>query len=1198
MKLDVRNLLIGLFFAAVVPTLGVAEVQYRALVTLSQSKVNLYEVDENDTWTLNSTVFTKTKGSDEYPVRAVFASDGNVYVSDIASSDYSALAGRIHKVNLSGTRLSTIAAPFCVESLAVTPDAKTIFGAEKTTGYGTASEQSGRIFKYDVASATWTLFADVSGDGGNHSFRDMAIDESGHLFVSDQSAGCAYFFDTDDECPVTPYATITVSTAQSIAWNRDDGLVYVISGGTKWYTVNVDGTGRTEHAKAGTDPGMCLGADFINGKLHLGTYATTGNIYKLSDGIFSNVASISSRLSSVSSVSMLNCDFAWHIDEGAGASRFTCAALPGSPIRPRGGLSTTAGGVSGRCAFFRDACTRGVLERSSDLIPATGDFSLFFWVALPAAGSATGERHLFSNATGESGDFAVLAAADNTLGLLFAPAGGGAPTSVTTDGVVADGSWHCVGVVRRGGAVELWLDGVRRSSTSVAATDAIAQTADWRIGSDGLEASGFLGTGSCIDEVSFSQLALLPGECEQLAARYSPGAVPAAADPLPSPRPLPGALGSEIAHAYACEAPFGAPSFVVDSSGVYWVAVGPGDEDWFTNATTRVFRSVDSGVTWTEYGTIDGAGVSLFCNEGALCAVGLSGKSIFKVWTDDGQGVFAEAAAAEGPSGVSYFAMGGDAVVKSSRLLKPIAVCVTNVWKPAYVSFPVASGQFSAGSVTITRSASYFINLNAKGNDGNVYTTLSRALGGTVVDSGSVVRMFWPFIDEHSPSYNIPLGPERSASLDIYSNGNFENYRVDQFRGGAKPFTIRYDDVAKMYWTVVSPVTNQAQVVDANPADVKGTLAVYSSPDLQAWYPCGTIADLAPGDGGFLATAFAVDGDDLVMASSVAVDDGMGVPIGGGNYMAFRRIAGFRSVFTPYEPDKNRMFISDSGTGNVFQYYRTPDGEWQPGGILHNKDLARCTWTEGGTQYTMINPCNIAVRGDKVYILNGRARTVRTSIFVYSRRGKLLDAFISPLVDGNTMRSEGMDVSHDGTYALVLISTSVVKVDFSTREWTTLVTDATHLPSPREVAIDPDGFFYVSNAASGGSRYVSKFAADGTYQSNVLPGNGDARTALSLDYVNGFLYCGHTNGKVIRVNLLDTSETTTIEPSYIYDLSGTASVSTIANGMLFVTSDAGWISAYSLATLEKTAPFATLNVVKGIAYAQFEHNSGIIMLIK
>jgi hypothetical protein len=51
-----------------------------------------------------------------------------------------------------------------------------------------------------------------------------------------------------------------------------------------------------------------------------------------------------------------------------------------------------------------------------------------------------------------------------------------------------------------------------------------------------------------------------------------------------------------------------------------------------------------------------------------------------------------------------------------------------------------------------------------------------------------------------------------------------------EFPGGAKKFTIRYDRKSKLYWALTNPAPGEA-----DPASVRNTLALISSPDLRRW---------------------------------------------------------------------------------------------------------------------------------------------------------------------------------------------------------------------------------------------------------------------------------------------------------------------------------------------------------------------------
>jgi hypothetical protein len=112
------------------------------------------------------------------------------------------------------------------------------------------------------------------------------------------------------------------------------------------------------------------------------------------------------------------------------------------------------------------------------------------------------------------------------------------------------------------------------------------------------------------------------------------------------------------------------------------------------------------------------------------------------------------------------------------------------------------------------------------------------------------------------------------------------------FPGGAKKFTIRYDRRSKLYWAVTNPAPGVP-----NPASVRNTLALISSPDLRHWRVRTTI--LTHPDSVHHAFQYAdwqFDGADLAIVSRTAFDDDDGGAhrAHDANFLTFHRVARFR----------------------------------------------------------------------------------------------------------------------------------------------------------------------------------------------------------------------------------------------------------------------------------------------------------------
>src|SRR5262249_635473 len=116
--------------------------------------------------------------------------------------------------------------------------------------------------------------------------------------------------------------------------------------------------------------------------------------------------------------------------------------------------------------------------------------------------------------------------------------------------------------------------------------------------------------------------------------------------------------------------------------------------------------------------------------------------------------------------------------------------------------------------------------------------------------------------------------------------------------GGSKKFTIRHDPVSQLYWTLSNPVRG-VSLSKRNSGTVRNTLALMSSADLRTWRLRSVILyhpDVEKH--GFQYADWLFDGDDLLVASRTAFDDGLGGAHRqhDANYLTFHRVKQFRTL--------------------------------------------------------------------------------------------------------------------------------------------------------------------------------------------------------------------------------------------------------------------------------------------------------------
>jgi len=155
----------------------------------------------------------------------------------------------------------------------------------------------------------------------------------------------------------------------------------------------------------------------------------------------------------------------------------------------------------------------------------------------------------------------------------------------------------------------------------------------------------------------------------------------------------------------------------------------------------------------------------------------------------------------------------------------------------------------------------------------------------------------------------------KAAIVRVSKEGKTVRFDPDNdiidFQGGAKKFTIRYDEQTKAYWTLSNPVMPK-HAAETKAASIRNTLALVCSSDLRTWQiRCVLIYHPDVRHHGFQYPDWLFEGDDVIAAIRTAYDDGLGGAHNAhdANFLTFHRFADFRrltmadSVIDPREMD-------------------------------------------------------------------------------------------------------------------------------------------------------------------------------------------------------------------------------------------------------------------------------------------------------
>ncbi|MDX9793018.1 MAG: LamG-like jellyroll fold domain-containing protein [Kiritimatiellia bacterium] len=173
----------------------------------------------------------------------------------------------------------------------------------------------------------------------------------------------------------------------------------------------------------------------------------------------------------------------WRMNEAGGTTDLV-PSVGNRAIALKNGAAAGSSGVEATGVLMPAGA--GHILDSTQLVPSTDDFGVFLWIAFTNTPGSTTQMHLFSCNAGQvnRANFMIIDSGDR-LGWFH---NGGLGCTGST--AINDGAWHHVGLTRRGGRMQLWVDGLPDCAETAVTTASISQAQDWRIGSFVSENSG------------------------------------------------------------------------------------------------------------------------------------------------------------------------------------------------------------------------------------------------------------------------------------------------------------------------------------------------------------------------------------------------------------------------------------------------------------------------------------------------------------------------------------------------------------------------------------------------------------------------------------------------------------------------------------------------------------------------------------
>lgn len=343
----------------------------------------------------------------------------------------------------------------------------------------------------------------------------------------------------------------------------------------------------------------------------------------------------------------------------------------------------------------------------------------------------------------------------------------------------------------------------------------------------------------------------------------------------------------------------GSPSICILPNGRYVVShdyFGPKTKE-FETAITDIFVSDDKGATWQKNASLRGQfWSSLFYHNNAIYILGTCrhhGNIVIRKSTDGGQ-TWSNPYNAENGLLVEgeYHTAPTPVLVHNGRIYKAFEYATHKVrkWGRRYsamvLSAPANADLLDAKSwrcSNVIYSDPAWLEGEFRGwLEGNIVYDHKNKQLLNILRVGTIKG----------------IGEEHCARVEVSSNGKQISFDAEKgfmpFPGGAKKFTIRYDERTGKYWTLVNNTDPEKLVIKND--KTRNTLSLYSSTDLMEWKKERTIVDHPDVYyHGVQYVDWLFEGNDIVAVIRTAWEDEEGQAHNqhDSNYILFRRVENF-----------------------------------------------------------------------------------------------------------------------------------------------------------------------------------------------------------------------------------------------------------------------------------------------------------------
>ena len=309
------------------------------------------------------------------------------------------------------------------------------------------------------------------------------------------------------------------------------------------------------------------------------------------------------------------------------------------------------------------------------------------------------------------------------------------------------------------------------------------------------------------------------------------------------------------------------------------------------SATTRVYQSLNRGLTWHEIAVVKGLFWSnVFELRGAVYMIGthhhhgalvivksLDGGTSWSEPRDNKSGLIRDGKFHTAPVPI---------VFHNGRLWRAVEdgdgpAGWGQMYRPRVMSISVDGDLMDAKKWTISNP----IERDGGWLGGDFWCVLE---GNVVVDRKGIVRNLLRTNRDDTVAVSTLNADGTALAID-------KEFDRAMLPGSSKKILVRWDEPSQLYWALTNPTPPNTPIKETS--NIRNRLCIFSSPDLRIW-TCRKVLLHHP-DPKFHAFQYPdwiVEGDDLLVVSRTAYDDGFGGAhrAHDANFLTFHRVQGFR----------------------------------------------------------------------------------------------------------------------------------------------------------------------------------------------------------------------------------------------------------------------------------------------------------------